>query len=247
MDKLIAAGNTADVYLREGKIVKLFKDFLPDTEAEYEANKQRFAYSQGLPVPYVFEVTAINGRQAVIMEYAAGKTLGELVFGDKTTTERYMSLSVDIQLRIHDVKANDFELMTDKLARQLRSASALSERQQDALLEKLHGMRFDKRLCHGDYHIFNVILGEAGATVIDWVDASAGDAKADAYRTYLLYSQYSTELADGYLRLYCEKSGTPQSGIFAWAPIVAGARLSENVASEKAGRLLETVSRFCPA
>ena len=91
----------------------------------------------------------------------------------------------------------------------------------------------------------NLILNETGATIIDWVDSSAGDRKADAYRTYLLYSQYSMELANLYLRIYCEKSGLFQDDIFAWESIIAGARLSENVASEKANRLLEIVARYC--
>jgi len=41
----IKKGNTADIYLHDGKIIKVFNDNLPDTEAEYEANKQKYAYS----------------------------------------------------------------------------------------------------------------------------------------------------------------------------------------------------------
>jgi len=245
LENLIATGNTADIYLHDSKIIKLFKDFLPDSEAEYEAKKQIFARSKGLSVPYVYEVTEINRRQAIIMEYTPGETIGKIIFDDMTKAERYISLSVDVQLKIHDVKASGFELMTDKLTRQIASSLILDENQRNALIEKLHAMQYEKRLCHGDYHVFNLILTETGVMVIDWVDSSAGDTKADAYRSYLLYSQYSTELADLYIRLYCEKSGLSQDDIFAWEPIVAGARLAENVASENAGRLLEIVKRHC--
>jgi len=210
----IASGKTSDIYLHEGKLVKLFKDFLPDTAAEYDANKQRYAYSHGLPVPYVFEVTKINGKQAIIMEYVLGSTIGNIIFDDIAKMEHYMSLSVDVQLKIHGVKASNFEPMTDKLSRQLFSTSALSAKQKDALVEKLKNMQYESRLCHGDYHVFNLIISEAGVTIIDWVDSSAGDIKADTYRTYLLYAQYSMELANTYLRLYCEKSGLSQDDIF---------------------------------
>jgi hypothetical protein len=47
----IAVGNTAKVYLFENKIVKVFNEHLPDGQANYEANKQTFAHSNGLPVP----------------------------------------------------------------------------------------------------------------------------------------------------------------------------------------------------
>ncbi len=57
----IAKGNTAQVYLSDGKIVKVFNEFLPDTEAPKEAKKQIYAYSSGLDVPKVLDVTQLNG------------------------------------------------------------------------------------------------------------------------------------------------------------------------------------------
>ena len=107
-------------------------------------------------------------------------------------------------------------------------------------------MTFDEKLCHGDFHFFNLIMSDHKVTIIDWVDASAGDIRADVYRTYLLYSQFLVELADMYMRLYCEKSGLSKDEIFQWAPIIAAARLSECVSSEKPERLLEIVNQYCP-
>ena len=40
----IAKGNTAEIYLTDDKVVKLFKDYLPDTESMNEA-KTKYAYS----------------------------------------------------------------------------------------------------------------------------------------------------------------------------------------------------------
>lgn len=54
------------------------------------------------------------------------------------------------------------------------------------------------------------------------------------------------DLANLYLQLYCEKSGISQNEILIWAPIIAGARLSENVPSEIAHLLIEIVNQFCP-
>lgn len=241
----IAKGNTAAIYLYNGKIIKVFNDNLPDTEAEYEAKKQLYAYSCGLPVPYIYEVTKVNGSQAIIMEHIEGKTIGELILNDMTKAEQYLMLSVDIQLKIHAVKAPDLELMTDKLHRQILSADLLKDKQKNALLEKLFSINHNKYLCHGDYHVFNLIIKENQFTIIDWVDASAGDVRADVYRTYLLYSHFSMDLANLYLQLYCDKSGISQNGIFIWAPIIAGARLAEHVPSEKTSRLIEIVNQYC--
>jgi aminoglycoside phosphotransferase (APT) family kinase protein len=179
------------------------------------------------------------------MEHIEGRTIGELILNDMTKAEQYMMLSVDIQLKIHAVKAPDLELMTVKLHRQISSADLLKDKQKNALLEKLFSINHNKYLCHGDYHVFNLIIKENQFTIIDWVDASAGDVRADVYRTYLLYSHFSMDLANLYLQLYCDKSGISQNEIFIWAPIIAGARLSENVPSEKASRLIEIVGQYC--
>jgi hypothetical protein len=49
------------------------------------------------------------------------------------------------------------------------------------------------------------------------------------------------------LRLYCEKSGLLRSEVFQWAPIIAGARLSEkSVTSENSERLMEIINHYCP-
>lgn len=241
----IAIGNTAKIYLYENKIVKVFNDDLPNTESSYEANKQKNALLFGLNVPKVLDVTIIDGKQAIIMEYIKGRTLGEIVSRNMEQAEYYMDISIDIQQKIHMVATDSLEPMTEKLSRQIKSAHALDNRHKSTLIQKLDAMRFEKRLCHGDYHLFNLIMSDNKVTIIDWVDSSAGDIRADIYRTYLLYSQFSTDLADIYLRLYCEKSGLSKDEIFQWAPIIAGARLSENVSSEKSERLLEIVNSYC--
>jgi aminoglycoside phosphotransferase (APT) family kinase protein len=242
----IAKGNTAKIYLLDNNIVKIFNNYLPDTESLNEANKQSYAYSCGLPVPEVLDVTKINGEQAIVMEYIKGETLGDLMFQDERKAEYYLNISVDIQFKIHSIKPDRIEPMHDKLSRQIEMATSLDKRQKSFLLEKLDSMTYEKRLCHGDFHLFNLIKTDNQVVIIDWVDSSAGDIRADIYRTYLLYSHFSPELADLYLRLYCEKSGLLRSDIFQWAPIIAGARLSENVSSENSDRLMKIVHQYCP-
>ena len=78
--------------------------------------------------------------------------------------------------------------------------------------------------------------------IIDWVDASSGDISADVCRSYLLYSQISTELAKLYINLYCEATETNQDKVLAWASVIAGARLAENVSSENPDRLLRIIN-----
>lgn len=241
----IAIGNTAKIYLHKKTIVKVFNDYLPSTESSYEANKQKYAYSCGLSVPKILDVTKIDGKQAIIMEYIKGKTIGEKLSENMERAEYYLNISVEIQQKIHMIVADDLEPMSEKLSRQIKSAHNLDEKQKSGLLKRLDKMSFENRLCHGDFHMFNLIMTDNKVTIIDWVDSSAGDIHADIYRTYLLYSQLSVKLADMYLRLYCEKSGLSKDDVFQWGPIIAGARLSESISSEKSEHLIEIVNHYC--
>lgn len=241
----IAIGNTAKIYLHKNRIVKVFNGYLPSTESSYEANKQKYAHSCGLPVPKILDVTKIDGKQAIIMEYIKGKTIGEKLSENMEQAEYYLNISVEIQKKIHLIVADTLEPMSEKLSRQIKSTHNLNEKQKSALLKRLDKMTFENRLCHGDFHLFNLIMTDNKVTIIDWVDSSAGDIHADIYRTYLLYSQLSVELADMYLNLYCEKSGLSKDDVFQWAPIIAGARLSESISSEKSERLIEIVNHYC--
>ncbi len=155
-----------------------------------------------------------------------------------------MGLSVDIQMRIHSMSAASLEPMTEKLTRQIESVKGLDKKHKSALLEKLDSMKFENRLCHGDFHLHNLIMSDDKVAIIDWIDASSGDIRADVYRTCLLYSQVSSDLAEMYLRLYCQRSGLSKEEIIAWSPIIAGARLSENVSSENNERLLNIVNQY---
>ncbi|GIN74580.1 aminoglycoside phosphotransferase [Bacillus sp. J14TS2] len=241
----IATGNTAKIYLCENKIVKVFKDFLPSTEALYEANKQKYAYSCGLSVPKIVDVTKINGKQAIVMEYVEGKTLGERLFENEDRAEYFMNLSVDVQQKIHATITESLEPMSEKLIRQIKACDLLDTSHKSMLINKLATIKYERRLCHGDFHLYNLIYLNDDVVIIDWVDSSAGDIRADICRTYILYSQAYPRLAEMYLHLYCRKSGLSKNEIFQWAPIIAGARLSENVPSENAKRLLKIVYRYC--
>lgn len=245
LEQPIAKGNTADIYLSGNEVVKVFNKLVPEDEILKEANKQKRAYSCGLPVPKVLNVGKINDKQAIKMEYIEGDSLGNLFLNDQTNVEYYLNISIDMQLKVHNCIVDDIEPMYNKLYRQIESVNLLDKRQKFCLLKRLESFTFDHRLCHGDFHLFNLIQTNNEVVVIDWMDASIGDIRADVYRTYLLYLQSSPELADIYLRIYCGKSGISKTEIFQWAPIIAGARLSEDISSENPDQLIKIVNKYC--
>ncbi|MDH4421843.1 MULTISPECIES: aminoglycoside phosphotransferase family protein [Bacillus] len=230
----IARGNTAEIYLYDDKVVKLFKEYLPDTEAINEAKKQKYTYSCGLPVPNVFEVTKIQDRQAIIMEYVKGDNIGDLLLSNLNEAEHYIGLCVNEQKKIHAIRVNtdEMESMRERLECQIKSVHNLDEKQKENILKKLDSIKFEPRLCHGDFHPYNLMLSNDNVKIIDWVDASLGDIRADVFRTYLLYAQASVELAEMYLHIYCRNTDLSRNEIFQWAPIIIAARFSEKVSPE---------------
>jgi tRNA A-37 threonylcarbamoyl transferase component Bud32 len=240
----IAVGNTAEIYLYNNEIIKLLNEYLPETESTYEANKQNFAYSCGLKVPKIIDVTSINGKQAIIMEHIRGLTMGDILSENIEQIEHYMNIFIDVQQRIHNVDANSLESMYEKLERQIEIAPILDNKIKSVLIRKLQSMSFEKRLCHGDYHFYNLIMSDNSVAIIDWVDASSGNIRADVYQTHLLLTHFSNELADMYLRIYCDKSGLAKEEVYQWAPIISAARLSENVSSETPERLLKIIKHY---
>ncbi|RNA70009.1 phosphotransferase family protein [Alteribacter keqinensis] len=241
----VAKGNTAKIYLHENKVYKVFNSQLPSGESLYEATKQSYACLCGLPVPKILDIATMDGNQVIVMEYVKGRSMGDMVFENMELSEHFMNISVDVHRKIHSITPDSLEPMSDKLSRQIEMAD-IDKRQKAALLKKLETMAFDKRLCHGDFHLFNLMMDNNKVTILDWVDSSAGDIRADVYRTYLLYSQVSTHLANIYLKRYCSRSGLTQDEVLEWAPIIAGARLAENVSTEKPERLLRIVDDYCP-
>ncbi len=233
LGKKIAVGNTAEIYQRGNRITKLFFKRFTGKQAENEANKQKFAQSVGLLVPEIYEVTWIKKRQAIVMEYVDGITLGEKMLAEKEQTEACLRKSVETQLLVHSKSGDSIITMAEKLRRQILVAG-MEDGLREESLERLKDLPKENYLCHGDFHVANLLETEKGIYVLDWVDASVGSPLLDACRTFLLYYENFREISKPYLKLYCEKSGKKEREILRFAPLVAAARLSEGISFEQA-------------
>jgi thiamine kinase-like enzyme len=123
------------------------------------------------------------------------------------------------------------------------------------LLQHLERLPDGTALCHGDFHPENVLVGEEGVFVVDWPSAMRGNPLADIARTTLLvmYSELPPDLPAReeilrqrevfyrtYLEHYQNFSGLNLTELQAWMPIVAAARLRENIPDEEP-RLMQLI------
>ena len=91
------------------------------------------------------------------------------------------------------------------------------------------------KVCHGDFNPSNVIVREDGEMfVIDWSHVTQGNASADVARTYLIFTLAGQkEMAEKYMDLFCEKTGTRKAYVQKWLPIVAASQSVKGKPEEK--------------
>ena len=222
------------VYKCDDYIVKVFNEGHPKSDVFNEALNTARVEETGLDIPKVKEVTQIDGKWAIAIEYKAGKTLEDMMESDRKNLEKYMEDFVDLQLQVQSKKSPLLKGMKDKLARQINGLKDLDATTRYELMTRLESMPKHNKVCHGDFNPSNVIVGKNGKmTVVDWAHATQGNASADAAMTYLLFALKDQKVADLYLKLFCKKSDTAMQYVQQWLPIVAAAQLSKENELEK--------------
>lgn len=232
-----ATGNTAKIYVSDGAVTKVFSDADFPT-VELEASKQRAAHAMGLPVPAVIEVTEVDGKPALVMEYVPGRTMLEAIGDDLGLLPRYLTKSIKIQRAMHSTSAVGLLVMEVKLERQVHEATGVPDERKAELIAELADLGSQASVCHGDFHLQNLIVNGDDVTIIDWMDATAGDPALDVCRSYVLYDSMSDVAAGMYLQEYCSQTGLPPEDVLRWVPVIAAARLSEQLNDGERQRLL---------
>lgn len=232
--ELIVKRPYKEVYKCDDGIVKIFETSHPKSAVFNEALNTARVEETGLDIPKLKEVTQVDGKWSLVIEYKAGKTLEEMMKVDHGNLEKYMSDFVDLQLAVQNKKAPTLNKLKDKLYAQINRLKELDATQRYELLTRLESMPKHNKLCHGDFNPSNVIVGKNGKmTVVDWAHASQGNASADAAMTYLLFALKDQEAADLYMKLFCKKSDTARQYVEQWLPIVAASQLDKDNELEK--------------
>jgi hypothetical protein len=144
---------------------------------------------------------------------------------------------------IHRCRPRNLVPMKERLARRISGAPGLGEGDRRRVLDRLRGLPEGDRLCHGDFHPFNVIGAGADARIVDWLDATIGDPAADLCRSHVLMTEAGqVALAGVCLAAGCAASGVARQRVFAWRAPVAAARLAETTSPDAVAFLLALVA-----
>ena len=235
MKNIIVERATKVVYSEDGKVFKAFHPMHPKSLVFNEAYIQSTVEELGLPVPRILEVSQIDGKWTLVIEEVAGERLKDLFEKHPERREELMDKFVDLHLKIHSKTAPRLTSFKEKFVRKIDSAKdMLNHIVIYDLKVRLESMPKHKKLCHGSYTLSNVIVDPMGRLhVVDWSHASLGNASGDVALTFIQLSMFDVELADLYMRKYCEKSGTARSYIESWIPIAAAQELTNPSAVNK--------------
>lgn len=245
LDQPIARGRTADVYVwEEGYVLKLFHNWFSLDDIEYEQRIARAVHASGVKTPAVRELVQVEGRNGLIYERAEGISMLEMFQRKPWRVIQFGRMLAELHAQMHEcVFEADVPPQRKKLEYKIRNADALPTPLKTALTTLLLSLPDSDRVCHGDFHPANVLMNGGEATVIDWIDASRGNPLADVARTsiIMLGATASSQIPNpvlkvfvrvfhsAYLKHYFRLRPGREDEYRRWLPIVAGARLSENI------------------
>ena len=234
LDNVVKVRAEKTIYRDGDKTIKLFNESYSKANVLNEALNQARVEETGLNMPALHEVTTVDGKWAIVLDYIEGESLADLMEKHPEKEDEYLEMFVDLQLEIHSKTAPMLGKLKDKMNRKISEADIDATTRYE-LHTRLEGMPKHKKVCHGDFNPSNVIVKADGTPyVIDWAHATQGNASADVARTYLLFClEGKDELAKKYLNLFCKKSDTAKQYVQKWMPIVAASQSVKGNAHER--------------
>lgn len=225
-NRKVLAVRTSKIIYREGDtVLKVFDTNYSKADVLNEALNQARVEETGLNIPRLIDVLVENGKWAIHSEYVEGVTLERIMNENPEKTDEYLELFVNLQLEVHEKRAPLLAKLKDKMDRKICETD-LDATIRYELHTALESMPKHKKLCHGDFNPTNIVITANGTPyILDWAHATQGNASADVAQTYLLFKLAGKDdIAEKYIDLFCEKTGTEKKYIQKWLPIVAAAQ-----------------------
>ena len=253
-------GRTADVFgYTETNVIKLYKPFMSDDAIKAEFAIATIAHGSGLPTPRPIELVVRENRTGIVYEWVAGSSLLKMISDNPLRLKAMAKIMAELHCRINAVPYTDAK--NDQKANiefAIQRAPGVAEEDKTRVVAYLRSLPEGNRLCHGDFHPDNVIMGEK-AWIIDWMTGSSGNPLCDIARSKLIIEASEIpgsvppamrlllrigqrKLAKAYLAEYCRISKAKRDDIDVWVLPLCVARLNEHL-SEAESRVIHAKIR----
>jgi aminoglycoside phosphotransferase (APT) family kinase protein len=247
----VAEGREAEMFEWEkGRLLRLMRNPESKSWNERQAAAMETARSQGVRVPAVYGLTTVLGRPGIVMERIQGTDLLTLIGRRPWTVFRAGRVSGAVHAQLHGVRAPAATPpLRATLRQRIESQGRLPPHLAAFALDVLDGLPDGDSLCHGDFHPANILMGGETPVLIDWTNATRGEAAADVARTRMILRLGSPPpgtslLLRGmalfgrhilvwlYLRSYRRSRPLEMEAVRRWTVPVVAARLSEGIEEE---------------
>lgn len=243
-----ARGRTAEIYPWEpGTVLKLYYEWGSEAWVAREVRAIQAVREAGIPAPATGEVVRINGRSGLVLEHIEGEPmLAELARRPWRLFELARMLA-ELQAQLNRVEVQGLPSFKTQLRDTIENSEQAPSGLRQKALAALDRLPEGTALCHGDFHPDNVLLTADGPVIIDWITGSAGNPWADVARTSVILrvGARAAETVNPLLRagsrlfqrVYLNHYRSLYAGrpdlLGRWLPILAAARLHENIAGER--------------
>ena len=245
----ISQGRTAEIYIWDDHhILKLFRDWCPTDWVEYEAKIAHAVFESGVPCPAPGEIIDVNGRRGLIYERLDGISMLQDMNARPWMLFQHARSLAELQVQINRQSITGIPSYKERLHYDISNTAELSDNLKKKAFLMLETLPDRQNLCHGDYHPGNVLITKRRPVVIDWMTACIGSPWADVARSSLLLSIGAKAAGKQvrpiirlavrlyhytYLSRYQKLISDTGNELARWSPIIAAARLSENIIPER--------------
>lgn len=262
--KRLAEGRTGEIFQQSHEsVIKLYRSGFPKEAIIYEYEITKQLASLGIPVPQVYGLVEMEQRMGISFEYIEGKPLLQKMAEHPLELEDFAVLLADIHVMLHnseipvDESGKRFRKQKEVLTSNIHRVDQLTQDEKDTILQCLDGLPTGNRICHGDYHPDNVMVGKKH-WIIDWTDGMMGNPAGDVARTLLLL-RYGTlpdaapdhvkeqleevrrQMGDVYVNQYLARSNLRFDEIDQWLVPTAAARLTDWIPEEEKDQLRSVI------
>ena len=246
---LIAVGNTAEVYeAQPGWVLKLFKENYSRGAVEYELRIHQAVQQAGIPVPKAGDaIIDVDGRFGILYEKVNGLPMAQVIQKQPWKMRAYARKLAELHVQMHaePLLAEGLPTIRERLNSRIAELKEMPENYRTILLQRLDELPDGDRLCHGDFHVENVLVDGEDFYIIDWVDATIGSPMADVARTTVILLGAAAGLPSKilrwmvrrlhavYLQEYIRLAPFDREEYERWLPVIAVARLTEGIAEQQ--------------
>jgi thiamine kinase-like enzyme len=163
----------------------------------------------------------------VRMDRVKGKIMLEEL-RDPVRWKDVLYVLVDLQCRLQKYsKVGWLPDLKQRLHDDLTLNNRLSTGVKKSLLGILGGLPEGQALCYCDFHAGNVFFDGTEYTVVDLLQVCRGDPAGDAACSYAAYNFIHREIAEYYLKRFCDKTGISVKSVQQWLTVYAGTLMGQ--------------------